>query len=171
MALKQTFSIRFTALFMALVFLFSACVSTTTIKSVPPGADVYIDGFKVGQTPYKYEDEKISFARTNLDIMMEGYEPVYTYLVRDEEIDLGPVIGGFFFWPVWLWTLKYHPTRTFELVPSSDAAANPMIKDKEMQFDEKTIQQLNKLKESLDNGTITEEEYNMLRKKTLGLKE
>jgi len=156
---------------MALIFLLSSCVSTTTIKSVPPGADVYIDGYKVGQTPYQYEDEKIVFSRTNLDIILEGYEPVYTYLVRDEEIDMGPVIGGFFFWPVWLWVLKYKPYRTFELVPDSNSSVSPMMKDKEIQFDDATIQKLNRLKESLDNGTITQEEYDLLRKKTLGLKE
>jgi len=168
--MKQNFSIRFTALSMALVFLLSSCVSTTTIKSVPPGADVYVDGYKVGTTPYKYEDEKIAFSRTNLDIILEGYEPVYSYLVRDEEIDLGPLIGGFFFWPVWLWAMKYQPTHTFELVPLSDSPDSPAMKDKEIQFDDATIQKLNLLKESLDNGTISQEEYDALRKKTLGLK-
>lgn len=169
--MKQTFSIRFTALSMVLVFLLSSCVSTTTIQSVPPGADVYVEGTKVGKTPYKYEDDKIAFSRTNLDIILEGYEPVYSYLVRDEEVDLGPVIGGFFFWPVWLWAMKYQPTHTFELVPLSDTPDNPAMKDKEIQFDDATIQKLNLLKESLDNGTISKEEYDALRKKTLGLKE
>lgn len=171
MKIKPTFSIRFSALSLALIFLLSSCVSTTTIKTVPPGADVYIDGFKVGTTPYKYEDEKIVFSRTNLDIILEGYEPVYTYLVRDEELDLGPVVGGFFFWPVWLWSLKYKPLRTYDLVPLGNAPENPKMKDKEIQFDDATIQKLNRLKESLDNGTITQEEYDLLRKKTLGLKE
>jgi hypothetical protein len=93
------------------------CASTTMIRSEPGEANVYIDGSKVGQTPYLYSDTKIVGSVTNIRLSKEGYQDFETFMKRDEEFQVGPCIGGAFVWPVWLWVLGYKPERTYELTP------------------------------------------------------
>ena len=57
-----------------------------TIKSEPSGAEVYIDGRKVGTTPYL--SEMIEFGRRRVEIKKTGYEPyvkVVTIKIDEEE--------------------------------------------------------------------------------------
>ena len=95
----------------------AGCASTTLIRSEPGEANLYIDGSKVGKTPYTYSDTKIVGSVTRIRLTKEGYEDFETLMKRDEEFQIGPCIGGAFIWPVWLWVLGYKPERTFELAP------------------------------------------------------
>ncbi len=95
----------------------TGCASTTLIRSTPEDANLYIDGSKVGTTPYTYSDTKIVGSVTRLRITKEGYENFEIIMKRDEELQVGPLIGGFFLWPVWLWVLGYRPERNYELTP------------------------------------------------------
>jgi hypothetical protein len=45
----------------------------------------------------------------------EGYEDFMASFSRDEEVDVGAVIGGIFFLFPFLWTMKYKPFHTYEL--------------------------------------------------------
>ncbi len=101
----------------SLMLLVFGCASVTMINSSPEGAKVYIDEQSVGLTPFTYSDTKIIGSSTYIRLEMEGYQPFNTVMVRNEEVDPGAVVGGFFFWPVWLWFMKYKPVHFYELVP------------------------------------------------------
>ena len=103
----------------ALVF-FAGCASTTVIRSEPAGATVYIDGSKVGKTPYPHSDTKTVGSTTRIKLKMEGYEDYEALLVRNEEFQVGPCIGGVFFLVPFLWVMGYHPEHNYELTAVAD---------------------------------------------------
>lgn len=115
---KQTLSSKILMGLMAATIFLSSCVSTTLIQSVPSGAKIYIDGETVGTTPHAHNDKKIIFSSTSVVLEKEGYEPFATTMTRNEEPNVGAIIGGFFIWPIWLWALDYKPMRTYELRPA-----------------------------------------------------
>lgn len=143
--------------------LFSSCESITMIQSVPEGARVYMDGQMVGTTPHLHKDEKIVFSKTAFRLEMEGYEPYWYILNRNEEPEIGAIVGGFFTGGItWLWSLGYTPERTFELVPlSADAPAKKSNNIQGM------AEKLRLLKELYDEGILTQEEYEQRKKKIL----
>lgn len=97
--------------------LFSSCVSTTLIQSIPSGAQVYLNQQVVGVTPYTMRDTKVVWSTTNVELKKEGYQPFYTTIVRNEQAAIGPIIGGFFVYIPWLWAMKYNPVHRYELAP------------------------------------------------------
>jgi hypothetical protein len=94
---------------------FAACASTTVIKTEPPGAKIYADGSVLGESPVFYGDEKIVGSTTHLLIKKDGCEPLQAKLSRNEEVQVGPLIGGLIFVVPLLWVMGYKPTHTFEL--------------------------------------------------------
>jgi PEGA domain len=93
------------------------CTSTTVIRSEPSGANLYIDGSKMGKTPYTYSDTKIVGSTTHLKLTKEGYEEFDTVIRRDEEFQVGPCIGGVFVLFPLLWVMGYRPEHVYELTP------------------------------------------------------
>ncbi|MEX2513037.1 MAG: PEGA domain-containing protein [Cyclobacteriaceae bacterium] len=158
----QSFSI-----FTAWLLLFSSCASTTLIQSNPSGAKIYLNNEPVGMTPYTHTDTRIVGSTTLVELEKEGYYPLATSFSRDEEVDVGAVIGGIFVLFPFLWTMKYKPQRTFEMTPLSEEdpafralpAPNDTIKSK--------ADRLRELKKLLDEGIITEQEFIMEKKKIL----
>lgn len=112
-------ALRFGAAAAALVFS-AGCASTTVIRSEPSGATVYIDGSKMGKTPYTYSDTKTVSSTTRIRLKLEGYEDFETLLVRNEEFQAGPCIGGVFFLVPFLWVMGYHPEHNYELTAVDD---------------------------------------------------
>lgn len=117
--MKRKIFLKFTALILAGAFLLSGCASTTIINSSPNGAKIYIDGEPVGNTPYTYTDTKIVGSTTPVRLVMEGYEDYNTLLKRNEEANVGAIIGGIFFLFPFLWTMDYKASHTYELIPSN----------------------------------------------------
>lgn len=150
----------------ASIFL-TACGSTTIIQSMPSGARVYLNGEPVGTTPYAHRDTKIVGTMTAVKLEKEGYNPLFTSFSRDEEADVGAIIGGVFFLFPFLWTMKYKPFRTYELTPESDFYDStehfPLQQD---QFKSKA-ERLRELKQLLDEKVITQEEFDKEKKKIL----
>jgi len=109
---------RAAAVLLAAVMLLSSCTSTTLIQSVPPGAKVYIDQEPVGTTPYMHADTKIAGSHTFVQLRKEGYQEFNAVIIRNEEVDVGAVVAGVFFWIPFLWVMKYKPVRTYELTPA-----------------------------------------------------
>jgi len=108
-------------LVLTVMVILASCVSMTLINSDPEGAKVYVNNMPVGETPYTYSDTKMLYSSTPIRLELEGYKPFNTVLIRNEEIDAGPVIGGFFFaWPLWLWAMKYQPVHLYELSPLNE---------------------------------------------------
>lgn len=112
---------KLTAFVLAAALFFTSCASTTMIRTAPEGAKLYLNDEAVGTTPYMHSDTKIILAETRVRIEKEGYEPLYTTFSRDEEIDVGALIGGIFFTIPYLWILKYKPIHYYELVPLEDS--------------------------------------------------
>ena len=156
------------AIFLSLSILLASCSSTTIIQSSPSGAKIYVDGQPAGNTPYSHSDTKIVGSTTSVKIVKEGYEPFITSFSRDEEVDVGAVIGGFFVMVPFLWTMKYKPSRTYELSPINESYQNPAF-DNSNSTPTMTskAERLRELKGLLDDGIITLEEFEAEKKKIL----
>jgi len=163
---KIAFFKKLTTLLLASVILFTSCVSTTLIQSEPSGAKVIIDGEYRGVTPFSYSDTKIIGSVTNLRIEKEGYEPIYTFFSRDEQIDVGAFVGGLLIWVPFLWVMKYNPYRSFHLEPLYDSSFQ--VKDDNVDNGNiSKYQKLRELKQLLDEGVITNEEFETEKQKIL----
>jgi hypothetical protein len=89
------------------------------IHSRPEGAKLYLDGALAGRTPHSMTDTKVAGTVTRVRLELEGYEPLRATIVRDEEFALAPCLLGIAAivpWP-WLWIMRYHPSRTYDLSP------------------------------------------------------
>ena len=147
--------------------LFTSCASTTVIQSNPSGAKVYLNGEPVGTTPYTHQDTKIVGSTTTVKLEKEGYESLNTSFSRNEEADIGAIIGGVFVWVPFLWTMKYKPMHTYELTPSygsQQTKIGPTLKQNQTQS---KADRLRELKQLLDEKVITQEEYEKEKKKIL----
>ncbi len=100
---KPTLFHQSIALFLGILILFSSCSSYTMIQSVPDRATLYLNEENVGTTPYRYSDTKIVGSTTEVRIEKEGYEPLQTSFSRNEEADVGAIIGGLFFLFPFIW--------------------------------------------------------------------
>lgn len=95
----------------------AGCASTTLIKSVPPGAKVYVDGEPAGTTPYPMRDQKIVGSSTQVKLVLDGYEPFQAVIQRNEVFNPGACIGGVLVLFPFLWIMDYKPEHTYELTP------------------------------------------------------
>lgn len=159
-----------TSLLLACSILLSGCASTTVIQSTPAGARVYLNDIPVGTTPYTHRDTRIVGTSTSLTLEKEGYDPFYTSFSRNEEVDIGAVIGGIFFVVPFLWVMKYKPTHTYELAAragNEPVPATSIEKQQQNQTKSTKVERLRELKQLLDEQLITREEYEEEKKKIL----
>jgi len=164
---KQTMTTKMISLFLAGSILLTSCASTTMIQSNPSGAKVYLNGEPVGTTPYTHRDTKIVGSTTTVKLEKDGYDPLNTSFSRDEEVDVGAIIGGIFVLVPFLWTMKYKPTHIYELTPSS-GNEQKVIKTTPQQNQTKSkADRLRELKQLLDEKIITQEDYEKEKKKIL----
>ena len=158
---------RLISVFLAGAILFTSCASRTLIQSNPIGARVYIDGESVGTTPYPHRDTKISMSTTTVQLKKEGYETLNTSFCRDERVDVGAIIGGLFVWIPFLWTMKYKPTHSYELIPNSNNNVTKKTKAIQQYQTKSKAERLRELKQLLDEKVITQEEFEKEKKKIL----
>ena len=161
-------TIKTISLLLASSVLLASCASTTMIQSNPSGAKVYLNGELVGATPYTHRDTKIIWSKTTVKLEKEGYEPLNTFFSRDEEVDVGAICGGFFVYVPFLWTMKYKPTHTYELTPSTGNEL-PKIKTQQQEQNQtkSKADRIREFKQLLDEKVITQEEYEIEKKKIL----
>jgi len=166
---RNLFLITITVLFS--VLLMSGCSSSTMIRSNPSGAKVFINGEQVGRTPYLHVDNRISFMSFNVDIIKEGYEPIYTSIYRDGEFNVGNFVGGLFVWPILLWTMDYTPTHTYDLRPISNndlsQPSNDPINNNIVSPLRPKAERLKELKQLYDDKLITEKDFESKKQKIL----
>lgn len=150
-------------------FFFTGCASTTMIQSNPNGAKVYLNGEEVGMTPYTHRDTKIVGSTTAVRLEKDGYQTLNTSFSRNEEVDVGAVIGGCIVWVPFLWTMKYKPIHSYELVPMAiDQVPINNTQQQQQQGNQKSkADRLRELKQLLDDKILTEEEYEKEKKKIL----
>ncbi len=110
-------TLKFLALILVTAILFSGCASTTVFQTTPSGAKIYMNEELVGNTPYTYSDTKIVGTTTLVKIKAEGYEDFNYVLKRNEEANVGAIIGGILVLVPFLWVMDYKPMHNFELVP------------------------------------------------------
>lgn len=99
----------------AAALLAGGCQSATTITSEPEGATVYVNGAKVGKTPYRYSDTKIVTQTTSITLRKKGCDPVHATFSRTEELDPLPAIAGVCLIVPWLWMFGYRQEHMFEM--------------------------------------------------------
>ena len=150
---------------MAGIILFTSCVSTTMIQSEPSQAKIYLDGQKVGTTPYTMEDTKIVGTCTSVRLEKEGYQNFNTTICRSEEADVGAIVGGIFFLFPFLWTMKYKPVHNYELTPMAPAS-NENTKSN-VNGEKTKAERIMEMKALLDKGVITQEEFDAQKAKIL----
>ena len=115
--LQKTRKVRFIRILIYIfcfIFVFMGCASTTTIKSRPDGATVYVDNVKIGTTPMQHSDTDIAGSTRSLKLTKEGYKPLET-TIRKNELQWGPLIGGLLVFIPFIWILGYPGTYDFEL--------------------------------------------------------
>jgi len=132
------------------------------MNSNPQGARLYLDGAYRGVTPYKYSDSKIVGSSTPIKLTKEGYEDFQGVLSRSERPDVGAVVGGCFFLFPFLWTMQYDSAHFYDLqIAGASSSSKPAMES------EKLESRLQELKKMLEQNTITQEEYNALRKRAI----
>lgn len=106
---------------LALSLVFAGCTSSTVIRSNVPGAQVFLDGQYVGNTPYTMSDTKIVGSSTQVRIEAPGYAPTVATITRNEEFSVGACIGGVFLLVPFLWIMDYKPDHFYQLTPGTGA--------------------------------------------------
>ncbi|MFZ6052560.1 PEGA domain-containing protein [Halocola ammonii] len=142
----------------------ASCASTTMIHSEPSGAQVFIDDEHVGETPYEYKDKKIVGTCLTVRLEKEGYNPFYSSFCRDEEANVGAIIGGFLVLVPYLWAMNYKPIHRYELTPKVEEGQGI---DKEKEQKKTKAERLRELKRLLDENILTQEEFEKEKKKIL----
>lgn len=154
---------KFSRSLLALVIFVVGCSSTTVIDTVPNGAKVYMNGMYKGTTPYTHSDSKIVGSSTQLKFEKEGYAPLTAVLTRDEKADVGAIIGGIFLLFPFLWTMEYEPMHTFELRPGTSTP----VETRQIELSGTKADKLRELKKLLDEGLITQGDYEKQKQKVL----
>jgi len=98
---------------------FTGCASSTVLQSQPTGAHVFLNNVPVGTTPYTMTDQNIYGTTTQVRLEYPGYQPLNTYIVRNEELDPLALIGGILVLVPFLWIMKYSPVHYFQLQPAA----------------------------------------------------
>ncbi len=158
--------VKYTSLLLSLIIIFGACTSTTMITSEPPGAKVYLNGMYAGETPVTYSDTKIVGTCTVLELEKEGYLPLHTMLVRNEEADVGAIIGGIFLLVPFLWTMGYQPDHHYELL-SVEEAGVPEIEVPAPSGSYPKVEKIRELHVLYEDGLISKEEFETEKQKIL----
>ena len=92
----------------------AACASATTIRSVPSGAKVFLDGQYIGDTPVVYEDHEIAGSSKKVVLKHDGYrDQVGT--IRKEELKIFPLVAGLIVLIPLFWVTGYAEEYHFTL--------------------------------------------------------
>lgn len=97
-----------------LTLLVVSCTSSTVIRSSDPDARIYVNGEYVGTGHAHYSDEKVAFSRNEVELRKEGCRSEHYSFRRNEEADIGAIIGGIFLTVPYLWATEYKGHRAYE---------------------------------------------------------
>jgi hypothetical protein len=98
---------------------------------------------------------------TSIKLSLDGYSDFNGMLTRSEQLDVGALIGGIFVLVPFLWIMDYNPMHIYELT-ASGMTTPPDTTNRESALEAK----LKDLKKMHDDGTLTDDEYQTLRKKS-----
>ena len=97
-----------------LVLVTSACSSTTMIHTSDPDARIYVNGEYIGRGHAEYSDHKVAFSKNDVEIRKEGCQTDSYSFRRNEEADIGAIIGGIFLTIPYLWVTEYKSQRGYD---------------------------------------------------------
>ena len=103
---------------LCVVFL-AGCASMTTINSVPSSVEIWVDGMKVGNTPYTHNDTDLSFSTKTIQLKENGYQDFTGIIKRDKMNATNAIISFLCFFPGLLWSWEYPPSYTFTMVKNT----------------------------------------------------
>ena len=95
-------------------FVVTGCASSTLIRSVPPGAKVYVDGQYLGQSPVTHRDSAPLWTTKTVTLKLDGYGD-QSGTIRKENLRVGPLIGCILVYVPCLWLTGYPDQYTFTL--------------------------------------------------------
>ncbi len=98
------------------------CATTTMIKTVPEGADIYFQGDLMGKTPWKLDDGYGLPALVTIRFVKEGYVPLEVRLEKETSYPVG--IASLIPYPPfplsYFWTWKFDKSYSFKLTPKKE---------------------------------------------------
>lgn len=160
-------AIQFISFYLVIVLILTSCSSSTLIQSNPTKAKVYIDGAFVGETPYLHTDSKIVGSSMVVKIEKDGFAPIISTITKDEEVNIGAVVGGLFFAVPFLWTMQYQPLHSYELKPISSLSIDTYDLQKKQINTKSKVDKLRELKQLLDEKIINQDEFEKEKEKVL----
>jgi hypothetical protein len=98
---------------------------------------------------------------------MPGFDVLNTSFSREEEADVGAIIGGIFVLVPFLWTMKYSPTHMYELTPNTGSNQPTITSNPQLNQSKSKAESLRELKQLFDEKLINLEEYEKEKKKIL----
>jgi len=114
-AMEKIVFTRITGLILILAILTSGCASSTVLTTTPAESDVYVQGQRLGKTPYTYSDRKIIGASTLVTFKKDGYEAYNTTIRKNKKLNVGALISGLLFvWPLF-WVMGYDKAYSYNL--------------------------------------------------------
>ena len=149
--------------------MFSGTTQRVMIDSNPPGADIVINGQKQGTTPVDIivdrELDDLFDGGKDIKLRLDGYEENGYEL--DAELNPVSIVNLFniLFWGIDAATgaiTRYDYYYSFEMIPLDNNVSIPTQKNPGDKYE-----QLAKLKKLLDDGAITQEEYDSEKAKIL----
>ncbi len=99
-------------------YLATGCASKMMIKTMPEGADVYVDGEHLGESPATYEGKSGLPDKTiTVEAKKQGYKDAQKTVKREADI-AQVVIGILFFLPAIFWAWYWPDETTLKLEPA-----------------------------------------------------
>jgi len=96
-------------------FLISSCSSSTIISSGPDNAELYVNGKFVGETPYELSNSSLSGTCLSLKLKSKGYINRHAKVCKNEEVNIGALIGGLLFLLPFVWIGGYQDYHHYEM--------------------------------------------------------
>ncbi len=109
----------------------TSCVSQTRVnfRTDVEGADVYVDGEKIGTTPVQMKLSNAVWNDPDIVIKKDGYKDLYAGLKKEAK-GANIVLGVLLWWPSLLWCYGPKKNQNFMLEPSaSNATVQPIVNE------------------------------------------
>ena len=92
----------------------TACSSSTVIRSSDPDSRIYVNGEYIGTGRAVYSDQKVAFSKNQVEIRKAGCRAENYSFRRNEEADVGAIVGGILVTVPFLWVTEYKPHHAYE---------------------------------------------------------
>jgi hypothetical protein len=113
--MKKKATLKLTSAILGIAVLVSGCASSTVLSTTPSDADIYIQGQRLGKTPYTYSDRKIAGASTMVTFKKEGYEDYNTTIRKNKKLNVGALLSGLLLVYPLFWVLGYDKAHSYDL--------------------------------------------------------